>query len=322
MNGVLMSGASMGWTRLMPVLIATLFVSLALTFAIEKVCILIGLFDHPGERKMQKQPVPRMGGLGFLTSALLFGVLLSVHAPMSLVVGALVVFIGGFYDDMKNSNTVVSKLVFQIPAALIFAVFTDLDYLGATAPSLFLIRLLIFALVFFMINAANLMDNMNGLTSGLSSLIVLGLSAIALRSGRLDLALMGALVATSVFGFLIRNFPSGKIFMGDQGSQFLGYFIAAFAVIVLPAAFRGSHLEMIGGTALVVLLLFMLFFYDVFSVVLIRLKEKRSPFVGDQCHISHRLVRRGLTPTQAALVLQAVQGLIVMCVVVFIEHFH
>ena len=322
MSGIVMGGHSLGSVPLAFVLIAPLFVSLALTFGIEKTCVLIGLFDHPGERKMQKQPVPRMGGLGFLASALFFGLILSVHVPFNFVLGAVIVFIGGFYDDMKNSNTVVSKLVFQIPAALIFSVYTDLGYLGAMGPGVFLIRLLIFALVFFMTNAANLMDNMNGLTSGLSCLIILGLSAVALLSEQFDLALLGVLVAMSVLGFLVRNFPFGKIFMGDQGSQFLGYFLAAFAILVLPSAFRGSHLEMIGETTLVVLLLFMLFFYDVFSVVMIRLKEKRSPFVGDQCHISHRLVRKGLTPTQAALFLQGVQGLIVTGVVVFIELFH
>lgn len=283
-----------------------------MTVLIERLCIRWSLYDYPGERKMQKIPVPRMGGLAFFIAPLACGLAFSLAPPWELLVGSLLVFLGGMYDDLKPSNTVMNKLVFQIPAALIFAVFTDLSYLHPSPMQAFVTRVLIFMLLFFLTNAANLMDNMNGLTAGLAVITLAGLAFLAHDAHDSSLSTLGILLALSLAGFYIRNYPFGKIYMGDQGSQFLGFFMPAYALLVVPRASSGEFVTVFINTAGVLFFLFALFLFDVVTVVRIRLKEGRSPFQGDQCHVSHRLVKRGFSPALAVLMLTGVQAVLTL----------
>jgi UDP-GlcNAc:undecaprenyl-phosphate/decaprenyl-phosphate GlcNAc-1-phosphate transferase len=263
--------------------------------------------DWPGKRKMQKEPIPRMGGFAIFATSLAFGLSGKLPVPWPILVGAVVVFLGGFLDDLTPANSVAAKLSFQIPGALIFALACDLSLTQVTGPLLICLRLVIFLFVLFMINAVNLMDNMNGLAAGLSLIITLSISGFAfIRLQDPAFGWIGLIVGSTVLGFCVRNFPLGKIYMGDQGSQFLGYFISAYAVLAL-SKLPAEHYDSLvyGSRGLGVL--FLLFLWDVTSVTFIRLSEGRSPFVGDQCHLSHRLSKRRLGPTKAVLVLFAAQ---------------
>jgi UDP-GlcNAc:undecaprenyl-phosphate/decaprenyl-phosphate GlcNAc-1-phosphate transferase len=282
--------------------------STVLTLAIEKFCRRIGVMDLPGKRKMQKEPIPRMGGLAFFSCTLVFCLALALPTPWATAVGACIIFAGGFLDDLTPANSVSAKLAFQIPGALLFSMACDLSHLPFGNLGQFGIRLLIFAFVFFMTNAANLMDNMNGLAAGLSVIITLSISAFSFfRLHDPKFAWIGLIVGSTVLGFCVRNFPLGKIYMGDQGSQFLGYFTSSYGILALCKATELVTPVTVWQGAAGILLLFSLFFWDVTSVTVIRLSEGRSPFVGDQCHISHRLARRGLSPTQTVLRLIGVQ---------------
>jgi UDP-GlcNAc:undecaprenyl-phosphate GlcNAc-1-phosphate transferase len=159
------------------------------------------------------------------------------------------------------------------------------------------------------------MDNMNGLTAGLSIVIIGGISILA-WSSYLDsyLVLLGILVSASILGFGMRNFPLGKIYMGDQGSQLLGFFVTAFAITVWLELFQKQIISSIGQGILLLILLFFLFFADVVTVVTIRLREGRSPFIGDQCHLSHQLVRRGFNATQSVLILIGINSCLAILV--------
>src|SRR6059058_243038 len=95
--------------------------ALGFTILIERFCVRWALFDHPGERKMQTVPVPRLGGMAFIVVSLVFCKVLSAVAPWELIAGSLIVYLGGMYDDLRASNSVFNKLAFQIPAALVFA---------------------------------------------------------------------------------------------------------------------------------------------------------------------------------------------------------
>jgi UDP-GlcNAc:undecaprenyl-phosphate GlcNAc-1-phosphate transferase len=282
--------------------------SAILTLVVERTCIRVGWFDMPGERKMQKIPVPRMGGLAVVLTIFLFAKNLPLHVPEILWGGALLVFVGGFLDDAKVTNSVMGKLFFQIPSALFFAMGCHLEVLPWDHAAVFGFRGLIFLFVFFMTNAANLMDNMNGLAGGISVVIIASFAALAgFFLGDLAFATAGGIVCASVIGFSFRNFPAGKIYIGDQGSQFLGFFAACYAILFwIKAAWIFPHLSY-GKASLLLAGSFLLFIYDVASVVRIRLKEGRSPFVGDQSHISHRLVKKGFTPTRAVLILIGIQ---------------
>lgn len=159
-------------------------------------------------------------------------------------------------------------------------------------------------------NAMNFLDNMDGLAAGLGAIIAASLLAIASLNGQWFLAAGAATLLGATLGFLPSNFPRARIFMGDGGSLTLGYMIAFLTVRLTYLNSDSSqphwHLLLVPAVLLAVPL------YDFASVVLIRLSQGRSPFVGDLQHFSHRMDRRGLGPTGAVLsiwALTAVTGL-------------
>lgn len=300
-------------TTLLYFAVLPFLVSAVTTFAVERACVKLGVFDLPGERKMHRIPVPRMGGLAFTLTALFFGFAIPGAAPSIQLWAAMLVFVGGFFDDLRLTNSVLGKLLFQIPAALLFAAFCDLSPLHFDIFPSFLVRWLIFAFLFFMTNAANLMDNMNGLAAGLNIAIHWTIAVLSFfYLGDLSFALQGLLVGACILGFCVRNFPLGKIYMGDQGSQLLGFFAASYAILFwLRMMEHHAQLEFWQGV-LFLIPLFFLFLYDVTSVVIIRVSEGRSPLVGDQCHLSHRIMKSGTTATGAVLLLIASQLVLVL----------
>ncbi len=295
-----------------PLILMPLLISTALTVCVEGFCRRFRIFDLPGERKMQVQPVPRLGGIAFFLTSAGFAGILSLVTHWTHLVGAVIVFVGGFIDDVHPANSVKAKLAFQIPGALLFALGCPLDQLAHGTIAMVLIRIAVFGFVFFMTNATNLMDNMDGLAGALSVIITGFLATLSFVVTRNPtFAFLGTLVAASTVGFLVRNFPTGRIYMGDQGSQFLGYFISSYAVLLfIHWAGMNSQLTSFSFVP-AALVLFGLYLFDVMQVVIVRLSEKRSPFVGDQCHISHRLVKYGLTPKVAVLCLMGIQ--IILC---------
>jgi len=296
---------------LFPLLLVPFFASTVLTVGIEGICRRFHIFDLPGERKMQIQPVPRLGGAAFFITSIGFAIGLSLTTSWTHLLGATIVFIGGFIDDVHPQNSVLGKIFFQIPGAALFAWGCQVDFLTNSNWQTALLKIVIFGFVFFMTNAANLMDNMNGLAAGLSIVITTLIATIAfLRTHDQSFTLMGVLVVSSVLGFLVRNFPSGKIYMGDQGSQFLGYFNSSYAVLLFIKYSRINSSLKVWSFVLPGIVLFGLFLFDVIQVVAIRISERRSPFVGDQCHISHQLVKRGLSPVAATSYLIASQILL------------
>jgi UDP-GlcNAc:undecaprenyl-phosphate GlcNAc-1-phosphate transferase len=148
-----------------------------------------------------------------------------------------------------------------------------------------------------------MLDNMDGLSAGVAAIAAAILAAAALLTPRPDnhqpqLFVAGFLLlfVGSLLGFLGHNRPPARLFMGDAGSYLIGYLLA---MATLTATFAGGDLPRHG--ALAPLCVMAVPIYDTVSVVLIRLRQRRSPFVGDKSHFSHRLVQLGMTKTQAVL---------------------
>jgi UDP-GlcNAc:undecaprenyl-phosphate/decaprenyl-phosphate GlcNAc-1-phosphate transferase len=148
---------------------------------------------------------------------------------------------------------------------------------------------------------------MNGLTSGLSLILLSGL-AIMFHEESPKFALY-ILAISAVLAFFIRNYFIGKIFMGDQGSQLLGFLVGALACEQM--LLRGSLESMIPTICLPLLLsiFFFPFIFDTILVVWIRKKEGRPWYVGDQSHLSHQLVKRGKSPFLAVFILLVFQSI-------------
>ncbi len=281
-----------------------------------------GFVDRPGGHKGHRLPTPLGGGVAIwltIVSVLAVG-LLAVHvlgaselpAPLARHVGgvyersgelirilvlASVIMAMGLLDDLKNLDWRL-RLGIQFGCAIwlaasgtrvtLFGPFTH-PLLGGAVTVLWVVGLT---------NAFNMLDNMDGLAASV------GLIAAALFCGAQAVA--GSLFAPAVLlvvvgalaGFLLHNHAPARLFMGDAGSNFLGFLLGSLTVVgSFTRDERGGEFSPYG--VLAPLLVMAVPLYDMASVIMIRLSEGRSPFVGDRRHFSHRLVARGLTPAHA-----------------------
>jgi UDP-GlcNAc:undecaprenyl-phosphate GlcNAc-1-phosphate transferase len=149
------------------------------------------------------------------------------------------------------------------------------------------------------INAFNFMDNMNGLCAGLGAIGACHFAIMAAADGQYLVALIAFLTFGALLGFLPYNFPSARAFLGDAGSHLVGYLLAVLAI--LPHFYSVRHLQR--WAVLIPLLVLAIPLADLVWVVLLRWRIGQPFYEGDTNHLSHRLVRRGLTRAQAVLVI-------------------
>jgi UDP-GlcNAc:undecaprenyl-phosphate GlcNAc-1-phosphate transferase len=273
-----------------------LIVSSVLTAALLRYAPRLGLVDLPSTRKFHSQPTPRGGGLAIygalVVTVALFSADVSLGLTTLLTFGAAIVVLG-FLDDARPLPWQLRLGIQTLVAAIIVYGWPTEVSLVARAVALFWIVGLI--------NAFNMLDNMDALSGGVAW-IVTGLMALGTglrlpETGGLAavwpyLMLMGALS-----GFLWFNRPPARIFMGDAGSTFLGFFLGVRSI-------EGRFIEpAVPQTWAVPLCLMAVPWYDLFFVVLLRLWQGRSPFHADKQHLSHRLVYRGLSSVAAVRVI-------------------
>ena len=261
----------------------------------------LGVVDIPGGRRVNQLPVPRLGGLalflGLLVPALAF--LHVGHQTRGLLLGATVAVTVGIVDDFRGLPW-FAKLGGQIAAAAVLAgsgVWIDrftLPFVGIhTLPAAVGIPLTILWIVAIM-NMVNFLDGLDGLAAGVAAIAGLTFSVIALSLGKVDAAILSAIIFGACVGFLRHNFYPARIFMGDSGALLLGFVLAAVSVQGLLK------------TAATVALFFPLLvlavpIVDTTFVVVRRLKHGESVFEADQAHLHHRFLRRGFSQRRAAL---------------------
>lgn len=238
-----------------------------------------------------------------------------------LLAGAFLLHIIGLIDDRKPLGALPKLLIMIVVATLATwltdtRMFTMLDtHTGGTWASIALTVLWIVVVT----NAMNFLDNMDGLSAGVGAIASMSFLAISLLQGQWFIAGCFALLAGSLLGFLAFNRPPASIFMGDGGSLVLGFLLALLSVRVTYAGLNAwtyytPTTTMQGGgefvwyatlTPLVVLAIPL---YDLTSVVILRLSQGKSPFVGDLQHFSHRFVERGLSKPIAVAVIWGFAG--------------
>jgi len=265
-----------------------------------------GLVDKPSDRKFQTTPIPRLGGLSFYLPFLLSSFFLKSSWSWALIMGATIIFIGGLYDDLGKVHRARTKIIFQLAGCGVFALFFPLTNISTDVN--LSARFAVGAILFAMVNSFNLMDNMNGLTSGLSLILLLGISILT-KSETLQNSLI--LCSVAIVPFFLTNFLTGNVFMGDQGSQLLGFIIPSFFFeIFLSQAQLDSYSSLLKPLLVLICFLF-LFIADTCLVIVLRLREGRSIFLGDQSHISHQLLKLGLTKASVAYFLFIVQSTLI-----------
>ena len=310
-----------------------------------KWCLRTGLVDEPGKRKIHDQPIPLAGGLAVMTGLLVptllaclalwcqksggdagqGPVILSPTAPgtgrstllnpesafllqyglgrraielTGIFLGAFGILLVGWLDD-KHELRPRAKFAGQfLVAALVAASGARITLF---VPSIIFSYAVTILWILTLVNAFNFMDNMNGLCAGLGAIGACQFALIAAMDSQYLVGLIAFLTFGALLGFLPYNFPRARAFLGDAGSHLVGYLLAVLAI--LPHFYTVRHPRR--WAVVIPLLVLGVPLVDMIWVVLLRWRGGQPFYQGDTNHLSHRLVRRGFTRTQAVLVIWA-----------------
>ncbi len=303
--------------------IVALAISYILTPVAKKIAYKVGAIDVPkDERRVHKEPIPRLGGLAIyfstIASFIIFGFLGYIPLDkglISIIIGSTIIVGIGVIDDIKPMPAKI-KLIGQICAALVL-VMGDIKITFVTNPIvrgygiIELSKLVIPITVFWVVgitNTLNLIDGLDGLASGVGGIASISLLFVAsnlmktfpeFEAMYAIVMVMAAILAGASFGFLPYNFNPAKIFMGDTGALFLGFILS---VISIKGAMKSVTVI---SVALPIVILGLPIFDTTFAI-LRRLINKRPIMEADKGHLHHRLLDRGLNQKQTVLILYAI----------------
>jgi UDP-GlcNAc:undecaprenyl-phosphate GlcNAc-1-phosphate transferase len=287
-------------------LVVVIGASLALSMAIIPLMLrlapALGMMDRPQSRKVHAVPVGRVGGYGIVLGALLpiAAVLPLDPLSQSYLLGSLVLFAFGTWDDRKELHHSV-KFVGQFVAVGLVVlhgglVIERLPFLEPNPlPPVLGIPFTFFALV-GMINAINHSDGLDGLAGGESVLSLAAIAYLALLSDGFEQAFIAAATAGGIFGFLRYNTHPARVFMGDNGSQFLGFTLGFLVVLVtqdVNTAVSPAIPALILGLPVI----------DIVAVLYLRVRSRGSWFRATRNHIHHRLLDIGLSHAATVVVI-------------------
>jgi UDP-GlcNAc:undecaprenyl-phosphate GlcNAc-1-phosphate transferase len=293
--------------------VAGFILTLVLTPLVRHIAIKNNIVDQPGGRRINKQPIPRMGGAAIVIAFWLTILVTAILSPDALnftgekllgidrnlfgvLLGAIILVTTGVVDDIYNLSP-VQKLVAQLVAAACVPLFgIHIQWLAhpLNGPDiqlpLWLDNILIVIWIFSIINVVNWLDGLDGLAAGISTIaaLILFFLSIAVFVNQPATALLAIVLFGCCLGFLPYNFNPARIFMGDSGSMFLGYTLAILAII------SGGKLATAGLILGVPIL-------DAAWVIIRRMASGQAPWKADRKHLHHRLLDAGLSQRQTVL---------------------
>jgi UDP-GlcNAc:undecaprenyl-phosphate GlcNAc-1-phosphate transferase len=292
-----------------------LLLAVVITPAVIRVARRINAMDCPGVRAVHGRPIPRIGGVAIFFSAVsaALSVLLLDNEkavefqPMGLQLGMLLgtatfIFLVGLVDDLKGLPA-RAKLLAELGAAILLCI-VGVRISGIAVTGQFVLHLgdwgyvLTILWIVGVTNAVNLSDGLDGLAAGVSAIACAVIAIFALYSQNLIMAILMLALLGGLCGFLFYNFNPAKIFMGDCGSLFVGFSIAASSMMCLTKS------SVLVGLALPALALGIPIF-DTFFAILRRFLERRSLFAPDRSHFHHRLIDLGLHQRHAVIAIYA-----------------
>ena len=309
--------------------ILALAISAALSAAARPLARRLGFLDHPDMQRKEGRPaVPYGGGasmlLAFAGALAVLGVLCllsgrgrlptwlaavlpGLETPSGpelkrlgwVAAGSLIVFAVGMLDDLRKVGPLF-KFGAQILAALLLVVggVRVTVMIPSTAVSAALTVLWVVGIT----NSFNLLDNMDGLSAGIAAIAAFIFAMVAAAMGQVFLALSLAMLAGVAAGFLVHNFQPARLYMGDAGSYWLGFTLAALTVEATFYSYSGRQpASPVMIAAALPLLILAVPVFDTVTVLWIRFREGRPLWVGDRSHLSHRLVGLGLSVREAVL---------------------
>lgn len=299
----------------------------------------LGAVDLPkDERRINKKPMPRLGGMaviaGFAVSVVYLLVVMSIERSINLfgeenyyiklmgfLIGAVILGITCFIDDVKNIHP-LAKLTGQILAAIV-VVSTgtviqsiNIPFLDKLVPNNIFSIIITIGWIIGITNAINLIDGLDGLSSGISLISCLSLIMIfALNDSPLIAILLVTALAGALTGFLPFNFNPAKTFIGDTGSNFLGYSLAVISILGVAKTY----------TAIVIVAPLIILGIPVFDTLwaiirrVIKGKSLKAIVTADKGHLHHKLLKKGFTQKEAVLTLYGISATLGMFTVILLE---
>ena len=262
----------------------------------------MGILDNPSARKIHSAPVPLMGGaaiyLAFITALALWGERSYVNEVVGIFVGATLVSIIGALDDSRGMGSYL-KLLFQLAAAFILILSGVQVRLFHGIGDIALTLLWVVGIT----NAFNLLDNMDGLSSGVATIAAAFFTLLAAMSDQYLVGTLAAALFGACIGFLVYNWNPAQVFMGDTGSLFLGFLLAAVGIKLRFPANSASI------TWMIPILVLALPVFDTTLVFFSRLRRGNNPLTtAGKDHVSHRLARRTGSQREAVLLCYLIAG--------------
>lgn len=282
-----------------------------------------GLYDTVDSRKVHTGNVPRLGGvgifLGFVAGLLVYSFLSDETTGFrvwGLIVGSALVFAMGVWDDLNPWRARIKLLVQVLAAVTVIAagyVFHTLRIAGLGSPIElgWAGYLVTFCWIIGVTNAVNLIDGIDGLAGSVSAMVALTFAYIFHVNGNTDALMYCVLLAISISGFLVYNlpFPKAKIFMGDGGSQFLGFILAVLPLIPGRDGYVGVNVLFAAAVLIIPI-------FDTIAALWRRTREGRSFLEPDKFHLHHKLMMMGFTAPQSLVILGSFQVLISLLVLI------
>lgn len=284
-----------------------------------RVSKLKNLLDDPSHRKVHISAIPNLGGAAIYAAVLVpFCMAGYAASPWggTLIAGLTILFFAGMKDDIF----VISwdrKLLLQgvAIAALIFGgdvLITDFGgVFGINTIGYFTSVGITFFTMVVVLNAFNLIDGIDGLAGGIGILASLFFGSWFYTAGLMDYAALAFILAASLAGFLRYNFEPAKIFMGDTGSQIVGYLLAFFAVTFVDIGVANPAMPFHGIVPVLVLSVLIVPLYDTLRVFIVRMVRGHSPFHADRRHVHHQLIDYGFSHWSACLVIYSFNLIII-----------
>ena len=289
--------------------ILSLFLTIALVPVFKRMAFRMNLVDEPDARKVHLLPMPRSGGISMAIGAI---VPVLVWVPVDgtvrgILLGCAVIVVFGILDDAMDLKY-WQKLGAQVAGALVVMVYGGVRIYGlgdmlpgggelSYAVSLGLTLLFIVGVT----NAINLSDGLDGLAGGISILSFVSIGFFAYRCGNTSLTIMAIAVAGAILGFLRYNTHPAVVFMGDAGSQMLGFLCVVFTLVLTQGNTPYSQITP----------LFLIGFpiIDTLTVMIERMAKGGSPFKPDKNHFHHRLMKLGLYHSESVTIIYLLQAI-------------
>lgn len=278
-----------------------------------RIAIATDVVDIPNTaHKSHKQPVPYLGGVAIIIGIITISYSTSLISNFttdtfwlatSVLAPALVLGLIGLWDDMKNLPPLPRFVAQTIAGVFTAIILVTNENVGNPTGSEIFDTIITITWVVGICNSINFFDNLDGGTAGTVAVSSIALAILALSGDQYLIAALSTVTAGATLGFLIWNKSPARIYMGDAGALFLGVLLATLTIRLNPdtQTQMGSYFTPIFLLAVPIL--------DTSVAVLSRIKRHISPFQGGQDHLSHRLIRAGLSRGKAAVSLWSLSAL-------------